>query len=245
MASTNTDILNRASFIFEGTVVKLDASSLPVLPQRPGLAIVQFDRGFLVNPVLGKLNGRPITVQLAQEGNGAMRAGQRLIFLANAWVHGKEVAVNELAHVPVSAESKKEVESFVASLPERHLSERIATAALIVHGTVTEIARAEDIPRIPSEHDPLWMRAVIAVTEVVKGNQQEPIRGKGATVTLLFPGSRDIAFRNAPRPSVRQEAVYLLHRSTALPASAYITPDPADIQPSSSLATIRKSLGVK
>jgi hypothetical protein len=245
--STFTNLFSRASFVFAGTVTSLGESSLQVLASRPGLAVVRFDRGFLVNPVLGKLEGQPITVQLTGEnvGAGTLARGQRLIFFATGWVHGEHVAVSALAWLPADSKTEKELSRFMASLPERHLSERIAAAVLIVHGTVKEIARATDIPRTASEHDPYWMRAVIEVVEALKGEADGSGRQKRATAALLFPGTGDIAFRKVPRPKLHQDAVFLLHPATSppMPQNAHVAPDSADIQPVSELPTIRRLLG--
>jgi hypothetical protein len=244
-ASSPQTLVLRSSFIFTGTITAPGRSSLRVLTSRPGLAVARLERGFLINPVLGNLDGRPITVRLAQEGAGAVRAGDRLVFFATAWVHGEEIAVAELARLPADAKTEQEVARAVAKLPELHLSQRIAAAALIVQGTVTEIARATNIPRTGSEHDPAWMRASIEVQTVLKGEiAQSPARRKSASVTLLFPGSRDIAFKDVPRPAKGQKAVFLLHRGgSPVPASEHVAPDPADIQPTSALPTVRRLIG--
>ncbi len=238
--TTLLDLIRRASFIFAGTVTASTGSSLRAVPPRPGLAVVRFERGLLVNPMLGKLDGRPITVRLAQEGAGASaaRSGERLLLFTTAWVHDEQIAVNELARLPADKKTEQEVARIVASLPQRHLSERIASAVLIVHGTVTKISRADDIPRTGSEHDPFWMRAEIEVKAVLKGDA-----AAGRTVELVFPGSRDRAFRDVPRPAERQSAVFLLHQAAkALPAKSLIAPDPADIRPEGELETVRQLL---
>jgi len=248
-ASSLLNLVERSSFIFAGTVTSSGPSPVPVLASLPGLAVVRFDRGFLVNPVLGNLGGRPITVQLARDANAvdASVLKQRFIFFSQAWVHGKEIAVTEIGRLADTEANEKEVARIVASLPANHLNERIAASALIVQGRVREIERAADIPRTGSEHDPYWMRAVIEVSETIKG--ETPARGKSktATVALLFPGSGDHAYRNVPRPSVNQEAVFLLHAGDArfVPKNTYIAPDIADIQPPNSLPAIRRSLGAK
>jgi hypothetical protein len=231
----------RATFIFAGTVTGPGQSALRVLPSRPGLAVVRLDRAFLVNKVLGKLDGRPITVQLlpGADAKTPLHKGQKLIFFATGWVHGEQAAVTEFARLSADTKTEQEVEHAVALLPELHLSRRIASAVLIVHGTVSNIERATDAPRTASEHDPMWMRAVIAVKEVLKGK----VAGEGANAIalLLFPGSRDIAFRTTPRPSQGQDAVFLLHSvSGQLPTNAHIAPDPADIQPHAQLATVKR-----
>jgi hypothetical protein len=242
-------LVQGSSFIFAGTITAPGTSALKVLANSPGLAIVRFDQAFLVNRVLGELGGRPITVKLAHGGvgEGAVRQGQRFIFFATAWVHGKEIAVAELGRLPTDAKTEEEVSHAVAALPELHLSQRIASAVLIVHGVVTEIQRATDVSGTASEHDPAWMRATIEVRETLKG-ENTPAGGgkrssasKRAHASLLFPGSGDVAFWNAPRVSKGQEAVFLLHRgSERLPPTDLITPDPADIQPKDELPTVRR-----
>jgi hypothetical protein len=247
MAATSSllNLIQRSSFVFSGTISSLGPSPLRVLKQLPGLAVVRFDRGFLTNPLLGNLSGRPITVQLAQgAAANASVIKKRLLFFTTAWVHGEEIAVTEIGSVPATEENEKEVARIVASLPERHLNDRIATAVLIVHGIVRQIERAKDVPRTGSEHDPYWMRAVIEVSETLKGGAPARNKAKSIRVALLFPGSADIAFRNVPKPSEGQEAVFLLHAGVGkfLPQGAYIAPDPADIQPPRQLRTVRRLL---
>lgn len=165
-----------------------------------GLAIVRFDRGFLTNPVLGDLAGRPITVRIAQKpASNTSVVDQRFIVFATACVHGKEIAVTEIGRLPDTKENEVEVARIVASLPQSHLSDRLAAAVIVVHRTVRKIERATEIPRTVSEHDPYWMRAEIKVIEVLKGDGATPGTGKPGTVVLLFPGSGDIAFRNERR----------------------------------------------
>lgn len=249
--SSVSTLVERASFVFAGTVTSLGASSLRALPARSNQAVVRFDRKFLVNPVLGNLVGRPITVQLASQAPASvpLKPGERLIFFTTAWVHGEEIAVTELAHVADNAANEQEVARIVESLPERHLSDRIRSAVLIVHGEVSRIARATDVPRSGSEHDPYWMRAIIKVIAILKGSaggtKAKGPKAKTETVDLLFPGSGDIAFRNVPRPSLHQEAVFLLHSGSGkfIPESAHIAPDPADIQPPGKVSAIRGQLG--
>jgi hypothetical protein len=243
------DTIQRSSFIFVGTVTTPVGSSLRAVPAQLGLAVVRFERGFLTNPVLGRLEGRPITVRLAGEGAGAsaVSAGERLMFFATAWVHSEEIGVNELGRLPADEKTEQEVMAVVASLPERHLADRLANAALVVQGTVDGVSRATDIPGVGTEHDPGWMRAQIESQEVLKGEVKTPA-GRGrrrATVAVLFPGSGDRAFRDAPRFTSGQTAVFVLHQPAgSLPAGSLIAPDPADVQPVSQLAVIRGLLGL-
>ncbi len=257
MSETATsDLAQRASFIFAGTVTGPGRSALKVLAPYPGLAVVRFERGFRVNPVLGKLDGRPITVRLAQQGAGAgaVRSGQKLLFFATAWVHGEEIAVSEIARLPADVKTEEEVARIMASLPARHLADRIATAVLILQGVVGKVERAAEVAEYITEHAAKWMRASIEASEILKGAlptpaAPAPARGprrsaaKG-TVVLFFPSSGARAYVNFPRPQSGQHGVFLLHAGQPpLPEGALIAPDLADIQPDSQLATIRRLLG--
>jgi hypothetical protein len=246
MAETSSllPLAERSSFIFAGTVTSIGPSPLQVLAPLGALAIVRFDRGFLTNPVLGDLAGRPITVQMAQKPTpNTSVVDQRVIFFTTAWVHGQEIAVTEIGRLPDTKENEAEVARIVASLPKTHLSERLAAAVIVVHGTVTKIERATEIPGIGSEHDPYWMRAEIKVKELLKGGGTTGAR-KSGTVVLLFPGSGDVAFRNVPRPSLKFEAVFLLHTGAGPLAKleAHIAPNPADVQLPSQVTAIRRLL---
>jgi hypothetical protein len=240
--STTLELVLRSTFIFSGTVVKLNQSSVKVLAARPGFAIARFEHPFRVNPMLGKLDGRPITVQLAK--GSEVRPGQRLIFFANSWVHGEQIAVTEVAHVPADKKAEQEVADTVATLPHRHLADRVAAATIIVMGTVEEVTPA-GIQEPISEHAPGWMRATIDVQETLKGiagsHAPHHLSNQKGRMSIVFPESSDPSWRRYPKLTVHQHAIFLLH-STTLPGPPPGTPmltDPADVQPPSEAGAIR------
>jgi hypothetical protein len=245
--ATMLGLLDRASFVFSGTVAEPLGSSLRVIPPRPGTAVVRLERGFVVDPALGNVEGRPITVRLAKEGAGGqeVREGERLVFFATAWVHGEEIAVVELARLPADEQTEKEVAKVVESLPERHLAARIASAEVVVHGTVRRVVKAK-LPITGSEHDPFWMEASIEPQEVMKGEAAAAPRSRGrrAGLVFVFPGTMDRAFREWPRPSAGDSAVFLLHSGLGigLPEGFLIAPDPLDVHPAQALPTIKRLL---
>ena len=239
------ELVSISTFIFLGTVGQLNRSSLRAVLDRPGLAIVKFERGFRVNPMLGGLVGRPITVQLAK--GGEVRAGQKLIFFANSWVHAEEIAVTELAHVPANEKSEKEVSEAISALPTQQLQERLASAILVVLGTVLEIEPAGVFEPI-SEHAPGWMRATVEVRDTLKGDAAAP-KGRGSAqkkghTTFLFPESTDTVWRRYPKLKTGEEAIFLVHASTVagLPSATPILGDLADVQPANALANVRTLL---
>src|SRR5215469_14512341 len=90
------DLARQASLIFTGTVTELGASTVPLLPANEKLVVVRVDRGLRVDPVLGDLRGKLITVDAAPR---TLKVGQRAIFFTRSWIHGRGIAVHEVAHV--------------------------------------------------------------------------------------------------------------------------------------------------
>lgn len=240
-------VAQESTFIFAGTVISRGASSVKTVPAAADLAVVTFRRAFRVNPMLGDLAGRPITIRLA-EGAKVLR-GEQLIFFANSWVHGEEIAVTEAAHIPDNADAEREVDDLVASLPARHLAERVASALLVVEGTVRAVDPA-GIWEPVTEHAADWQQAWIAITAVLKGSLPPPrIPGSVAladgSVVLFFPEGNDPIWRPWPKVAPEQSGVFLLHpaeRPLPLPPGALVAPDPADVQPADTLQEVRNLL---
>jgi hypothetical protein len=243
----------RSSFIFSGTIAARGRTMLKVLQSRPDLIVARFDKALRVNPMLGPLEGKPITVLLSK--GSSVEPGQHLLFFAESWVHGAHIAVREHAHLPADDKTETEVIRMIASLPERHLQERVASAILIVQAVVREVTRATEIREPITEHAAEWMRAMIEAHEVLKGtlpgqppgNPQARARREAAVkapLTLYFPQGLDKAWRNWPKLKPEQSAVFLLHAPRPpVPSTAFIAPDPADVQPDSAADTIRRLLG--
>ena len=230
-------LADAATFIFEGTVLGIGRPSVAILEGRPGLAVARFERGLRVNPLLGDLNDRRITVGL-QKGSG-VREGERLIFFANSWVHGEEIAVLSLAQVPADDRAEKEVQAALNGLPQLYLERRVASAELIVQGQVEGVKPAE-LRQPVSEHMATWMIAPIAVSSVIKGTGEAK-----STVEAFFPKDTDFRWKDWPKLKRGQRAVFLLHPASKgpLPLGALTLPDPLDVQPVGSARTIRALAG--
>jgi hypothetical protein len=242
----------RSSFIFSGTVTARGRSMLKALQPRPDLIVARFDKALRVNPMLGPLDGKPITVLLTK--GSSVESGQNLLFFAESWVHGDYIAVREHAHLPADDKTENQVLQMIASLPERHLQERVASAILIVQAVVREVTRATEIREPITEHAAEWMRATIELREVLKGGLPgQPAGGPQArarrdaaraSLTLYFPQGLDKAWRDWPKLKPAQSAIFLLHTPRPpVPSTAFIAPDPADVQPDSAADTIRRLLG--
>jgi len=232
-------VADTATFIFEGTVLSIGRPSVPILEGRPGLAVARFERGFRVNPLLGDLDGRPITVGLSK--GSKVGEGERLIFFANSWVHGEELAVLALAQVPADERTQQEVEAALKGLPQLYLERRVAGAELIVQGQVEKVSAA-GIRQPVSEHMATWMRAAIAVSSVIKGKAEAK-----STVEAFFPSDTDFRWQDWPKLKRGQRGVFLFHVASKgpLPRGALTLPDQLDVQPVGSASTIRALAGAQ
>jgi hypothetical protein len=248
--SETLSLVLRSTFIFTGTITASGASSLRIIPPGPELAVARFERGIRVNPMLGDLTGRPITVRLAK--GAQVRYGERLLFFANSWVHGEEIAVAEVTHLPADEKTERDVSETFESLPERHLNERIQAAVIIVRGVATHVAHA-GIREPITEHSADWMKAVIEIHDTLKG--EAPSRAGGGrkrgeeksrekeTLDLFFPSSFDKAWRDHPKIKASQAGVFLLHRGRPpVPPEGFVAPDPADVQPENEAEAIRRRI---
>ena len=84
----------------------------------------------------------------------------------------------------------------------------------------------------------MWWQATIKVESVEKGTHI------GATKTILFASSRDIAWYQAPKVKEGDRGVWLLHNRDAQgkPAPAQAIVHPLDFQPMEELERLRTLL---
>jgi hypothetical protein len=236
----DAELVDRATFIFEGEVVASGQTSVPILAGRPGLAVVRFQRGFRLNPVLGRLVGRPITVGLPARTE--VKEGERVLVLGNSWIHSHEIAVVALAVFPFAETVLTELEAALAALPDLYRARRVATAQMIVQGQV-ESVKPIQLRQPISEHMAQWSEALIVVSTVLKGGQngQDPHHG----VRVLFPRNTDTFWGAWPKLKTGQRGVFLLQPAIRrpLPEGTLTLPDRYDVQPAGSVRAIRAMLG--
>jgi hypothetical protein len=125
---------------------------------------------------------------------------------------------------------------YARAKPERDLQRRIASADVIVTGTVdTVTARAaEREGPDASEHDPHWTAATVTVQSTEKGAQQQ-------RVTVWFPASDDIRWFRSPKLKQGQTAVFILQRAREQGlTSGYTALDPLDVQPAPQRDRVRQ-----
>lgn len=210
-------IASQASFIFRGTVKKLGAATMRVIPVTKSTIIVQVDDVIEAPEALEEYAGQKISVEMLHRKT--VKIGEQYVFYSNGWIFGESLAVQsialEVADKPMAAAAPAGKPS--ARLREKLARARFQTADLVITGRVTGVrvppdsatmaVSLESSPWKPvSEHDPMTQEAVIQVTAVHKGAPD------ASEVTLRFPRSTDVRWHQAPKFSPGQLGLFMLHK---------------------------------
>jgi hypothetical protein len=202
------ELIKGSSFIFKGTIKKLNDATLPIITRRNNTIIVTVDDVLKVTNALKNLKGKDITVQLQEIKDE--KIGQQLIFFTNGWLYGKSIAVKEVGTLPTKVEGKSIQEQVIKGIEitkDKDLQKRIWYAELVVVGTVMQIKELEQDqkPRL-TEHNPRWQQAIIEIESVEKGEYPNK------TVTILFPGSNDVMWDQSPKFKKGQKGIWIIHK---------------------------------
>jgi hypothetical protein len=231
------DLTRSSSLIFTGTVVQRGTSTVPNLSPQENLVVVRVDRGLRVDPVLGDLHDKMITI--AAPAPESLSPGQKAVFFTNSWIHGRGIAVREVEHMDIREEES--VAAAVAQLPQVHLLERLQNAELVV---VAEVVRISPVERRSRERNvALWAVADLQVEKVLRGEARDPM-------VVYFPTAEWPPWTDAPGFKQHQRGVFILHAPSrnatlseaTLEAGSLVALDPADFQPESQLAEVEKLL---
>jgi hypothetical protein len=231
------ELVRSSSLIFSGTVVERGTSTVPAVPPNEKLVVVRVDRGLRVDPVLGDLRGKMITV--VATAPESLSPGQQAVFFTNSWIHGRGIAVRESEHWDIGEEDA--VASAVAQLPQHHLGERLASAELVVDAEVVDISPVEK--RSPERRAALWAAAQLHVRKVLRGQAR-------SSTMVYFPTAQWPPWTDAPRFTLHQQGIFILHVPTrnatlsdaTLEADSLVALDPADFQAESQLPQVEKLL---
>lgn len=265
-----TDEAQQPTFVFKGTIKKLNSATMKEVPVNERTAVVSVDQIIEAPPDLAGYSAQDITVQLS--GRQKVRVGQQMTFHTTSWMYGNSVAVRSLSQEPVKSNATLlGVGNDPVEQPaQRERRKHFDAADLVVSGKVLAVrlpgesvsgrkVSAEAHGPI-SEHDPKWRDAVIDVNEVHKG----ALRKK--QVVVRFPASSDAMWHGVPKFHAGQEGYFMLHKAKAEEAAAkgagkpkrrvrdrgaaesYRAPGPGDFQPyteSGGIKTILESKSVK
>ena len=217
-------LAQQARFVFKGTVRKLKAATMPVIPVTDRTVVVRVDEITHAPEGLSDCVGQEITVQLG--GTKRVQKGDEAVFFANGWVFGESIGVLSIDHHAVegarAALGAAAGSDPVANLANREMRARFESADVVVSGRVANVklpaertslgmaqavVAGESTTSQPiSEHDPLILEAEIEVAAVHKGIHA------GKHATIRFPSSTDVKWYKAPKFHAGQEGVFLLHK---------------------------------
>lgn len=236
------DLGQMASFIFVGKVEQYGAATEPEVEIRPGTAIVSVGRVLRTPQSVGNITGHKVTVQLVDPH--AVMVGEEAIFYANGLIYGDTVVVQEvlppqLVTDATRGEHESRVMAAVNALPDRQLQVHASAADLVVLGTVTMIRQVATMMPGVTHHDPQWREAIVLIQSVESGTN--PPQG---SVSILFPGSRDVAWYAAPKLQVGQHGLFILHKQRVdeLNREGYVVLHPLDFHAGVDATQIRSLL---
>jgi len=233
LGAQNLDrLVGLSSIIYLGTVTATNAS-LPGVPAGEGTVQTRIDSVLTAPSALVPLDGRTV-ILVAEEGR-APALNDRFIFFAQTMLVGEELALREIGRVSAASadDLRSQIQSSELRLEDERLAQRLSAVDVVAIGRVVAIDTTVPPPQVPvTEHDPQWQRASLEISAVLSGDLPD------RSVTLLFPGTLDVAWVDAPRPSAQQEAVWLLTFNRDI--KAYTALDPLDVQPVEQTDRIRR-----
>lgn len=106
----------------------------------------------------------------------------------------------------------------------------MATAERVVRGVVTRVDSKTGLPA----DDAQWRRAVVAVKQTLKGPAAK-------SVSFLFIGNPSAEYGDAPKPTVGQDAVWILSRGSGAVRALMVT-TALEVQPASAVAGLKALL---
>jgi len=232
------EALARSRFVFTGRVEQLGATTTNSVRATPNAVIVSVradsDTVWLAPRRMRSISGRPVTVIVGDPRD--LSVGKEVLFFATGLASDSGLALRETARADFSRSERntyttklREAWEYIAQERVRAAVSRSALVVLARVDSVTEIALPDSVARQASfEHAPLWRRAVASV-ELTFQPAQRGTADAATVVRLLFPGSRDVAFRRAPRPVAGERYVFLLRRATEITPRNRIGIDPAGL----------------
>lgn len=212
------DLLRQVPLSFVGTIEHICAATMDV-PVDDRTVVVYVDRVLHGPDSLLGLGGQRITLQLAAAADPP-EVGSTAAFFVRLLAIGNSAAVDEVARLPLKdVEPHMRLAADAGERPFAALERRVMTMSLCEHadgsdalvlGRVVKLERASSADATEfSEHDPDWWVATLLVYHVERGHL-EP-----GEVRVRYANSRDVAWRDAPKPKASQEGLWLLHRSCA------------------------------
>jgi len=214
-ADTAQSLAARSAIVVTGTVLRMHSSEEPTVAASARTAVIRVERMFAGAEIVGNQAGRTMTVILAQPDN--LKVGAQATFFGNPRVAGATLTIEDQGEIAAAGVTawQADIERSVEARRDRPIQERLAAASTVFRGKVESahplivaaLAGSSTAPR--SEHDPEWQVAAVRVTAPIRGGDV------GQVVTVVFAGSRDIEWFNAPKLSAGQDAIFIAHKPSA------------------------------
>ena len=208
--ATVYELVAKLTLAFEARVVRLRATAFTGITPTSHTIVAEVSEVFRGPSAMKVRTGKAVTI-LAKDLSG-LKQGAIMVFFANAWVLGEQIAVQEVGRIARYERASLRDQISVAAEREaiRPIRENLRQASLVIVGRVAKVRDPErptaipPIPRVLSEHDPRFREAIVQVETVLKGQPN------GETITLIFPSSRDVAWYMVPKFEVEQQGIWIL-----------------------------------
>jgi hypothetical protein len=163
-----------SKFIFIGTVKKNGASNLAGLPANDRLVVVEINKVARAPEAFTGVVGTTVTVKLPRGAD--LKSGETRLFFTKRLMYAENLAVEATAIDQVKEDQEqavKEVKDAVANIERKEQLARLAKAALIVEGRVTQMRESELNKKYPlSFKSPYWVSVLIQIARVIKGKYE-------------------------------------------------------------------------
>ena len=236
-SGADAELVRRSGFIFQGTVKELGAAT-PTVVREPNTIIVHVDGVLEALPPIGNVRGRDVTVRMRSATQ--LRPGASATFFTYVYSAGTSLGLQEVGVRPVedTVRTIRRIRSARATLSDERLARRLATARLVVLGSVGEARPAEGSEEHRGEHDPLWWRVPIRVATTLKGAARD------ATVFANYAHSDDPAWERSPKPKTGDRGIFLLQpaRGSQFRAPGLFLVDSLDVLDGGQLERVRRLL---
>ncbi len=239
------ELVQKSTYMFRGTIEKLNAATMPIVPVTESTAILRVDEVFQAPQILNDFTGHTITLQLNTLRSA--KEGSQAAFFANGWLFGDSIALQEVGQLEVGRDTsalRKQISAAIQNVEDQGLQSLLAEADLVVIGIVskTGIVPEQGKAGIPSFDNLEWRKAIIRVESVEKG--QLPTK----TVTVFYPSSNDTAWYRSPKFPLHQSGLWILHTNQMEllhiedKVTGYTALDARDFQPEDQVERIRQLL---
>jgi hypothetical protein len=216
-------LASRSAVVVLGTVLAIGASDEPLLAPSSATAVIRIDKMYAGSELAGDQTGHNATVILSKPGE--VKVGTQALFFGNPRYIGKTLTIADLGEMPAPPPAEtgrvpRALEEGLRARRDAPLKARLATAAMVIRGTV-ESVRPLPAPATPGrrgrpalrdEHDPDWQVATVRVDAAIRGVQNR------ATVAVVFAASKDIMWFRSPKLRAGESALILGQPAQGEPA---------------------------